>query len=288
MTNCKRVFLSFAVAAIGAMGIISPSFAQQSEVLPTLPEPIQNLANEGAQIRYLGDDYGVEAWVTIKNGQEQYFYVLPGREAFLMGVMFDKSGKVVTVDQVRRLRANGDDILDTLADETSTSASTVQEREVVEFQSPAERMFYDIENSNWVALGQAGAPVMYSFIDPQCPHCHAFVDSIKDEYLMKGRAQLRMIPIGFRDETRAQAAFLLATPDPQGRWYDHMAGDENALPARSDINQQGVQRNLSIMQSWKFNVTPLIVYRAKDGQVKIVRGQPKDLPAMINDLGSRS
>ena len=76
--------------------------------------------------------------------------------------------------------------------------------------------------------------------------------------------------------------------DPQGRWYDHMAGDENALPARSDINQQGVQRNLSIMQSWKFNVTPLIVYRAKDGQVKIVRGQPKDLPAMINDLGSRS
>jgi thiol:disulfide interchange protein DsbG len=43
-------------------------------------------------------------------------------------------------------------------------------------------------------------------------------------------------------------------------------------------------RNLAIMQSWKFNVTPMIVYRAKDGSVKIVRGKPKDLDALVNDI----
>lgn len=265
--------------------------AQAQEVLPELPDPIQNLVNEGAQIRYLGDDHGVEAWITVKNGREQYFYVLPGRKAFLMGVMFDETGKVVTVDQVQRLRGRGDDMLDILAEdrgEFSPSGNRAEEETLVEFKSPSERLFFDIENSNWLTLGQPGAPVMYSFIDPQCPHCHTLVENLKEEYLDKGRVQLRMIPIGFRDETRAQAAFLLASPDPQGRWYAHLRGEENALPARPEINQQGVQRNLSIMQSWKLDVTPLIVYRAKDNSVKIVRGNPKDLPGLIADLGARS
>jgi thiol:disulfide interchange protein DsbG len=93
--------------------------------------------------------------------------------------------------------------------------------------------------------------------------------------------------VGFKDETRAQAAFLLATPDPQGVWKRHMAGEKDALPARPEINQQGVQRNLAIMQSWKFNVTPMILYRGKDGSVKLLRGQPKDLAAFVADLGSR-
>ena len=60
------------------------------------------------------------------------------------------------------------------------------------------------------------------------------------------------------DESIAQAAFLLATPNPQERWFRHMDGDATALPAKSEINQQGVQRNLAIMHSWKFDVTPLM------------------------------
>ncbi|MCD8563117.1 MAG: hypothetical protein LRY54_03540 [Alphaproteobacteria bacterium] len=56
----------------------------------------------------------------------------------------------------------------------------------------------------------------------------------------------------------------------------------------ADINQQGVQRNLAVMQSWKFSATPMVVYRAKDGSVKIVRGRPQDTAALIADLGARS
>lgn len=287
--SIRAFFLLIVLTGMALMGA-SSAHAQENAVLPELPAPIQNLVNEGAQIRYLGNDHGVEAWITIKNGQEQYFYVLPGRKAFLMGVMFDDTGKVVTVEQVRKLRANGDNLLDELADDNNTMANIAEERgpEVIEFKSPSERLFFDIENSNWVPLGEPGAPVVYSFIDPKCPHCHSFIENLKDDYLMKGRVQLRMIPIGFREETRAQAAYLLATPDPQGRWYAHMDGNEEALPARAEINQQGVQHNLSIMQSWKLNVTPLIIYRAKDGSVKIIRGQPKDLPGMVADLGARS
>lgn len=256
--------------------------------LPKLPEPIQNLVNEGAQIRYLGRDYGVDGWIAIKNGQEQYFYVLPDQKAFLMGVMFDDSGKVVTVDQVSRLRKDGDEVLDLLADDlTPKTNATEDKKSQLEFKSPSEQLFSDIESSNWLPLGQSGAPIMYAFIDPQCPHCHHMITDLRKDYIEAGRVQLRIIPIGFREETRAQAAFLMASPDPQTRFFNFLDGDENALPARQEINQQGVQRNLAIMQTWKFNVTPMAVYRAKDGSVKIVRGRPQDIPALVDDLGSR-
>ena len=156
-----------------------------------------------------------------------------------------------------------------------------------EFKTPAEQMFGDIESSNWVALGRPGAPVMYSFIDPQCPHCHTFIQDLQaGGYFENGQIQLRIIPVGFREETRAQAAYLIATPNPEQRWFQHMAGDETALPAKSEINQQGVQRNLAVMQSWKFDVTPMIIYRGQDGSVKLVRGKPQELRSVVSDIAS--
>lgn len=277
-----RVLLCLLGLVVMPLGI-----ANAQDAVPDLPTPIQNLVDEGAQVRFLGKDHGFDAWLTIKNGQEQYFYVKPDGSAFLMGLLFNEKGEAVTIDQVQRLRGSDDTLLDALAGEelmTENSAKTTEE--AFEFKSPSERLFYEIENSNWVAIGGANAPIVYSFIDPQCPHCHAFIDDLRDE-LEAGRVQLRMIPVGFREETRAQAAFLMATPNPQNRWFRHMDGDESALPAKADLNQQGVQRNLAIMQSWKLSVTPLIIYRAQDGSVKIVRGKPKDLPGMINDLQAR-
>jgi len=259
------------------------------EAVPKLPAPIQNEVDNGAQIRFLGRDKGFDGWIVIKNGQEQYFYVKPDGSAFIMGLLFDEKGEVITVDQVQRLQNSDGTLLDSLAGESLiTDGNSKIEEQSFEFKTPSERLFYDIENSNWVPIGETGAPILYSFIDPQCPHCHTFIESIRKDFIEKGRVQVRLIPVGFRDETRAQAAFLMATPNPQERWFKHMDGDETALPAKSELNQQGVQRNLSLMQSWKLNVTPMLVYRGKDGSVKIVRGKPQDPAGVIADIGART
>ncbi len=267
----------------------SMSFAQNDTVLPTLPEPIQNLADSGAQIRFLGKDYGVEGWVAIKNGQEQYFYVLPNNGGFISGILFDEKGKAVTISQVDRLREqNGGKLLDILATDPILNKVTEESKaDRYEFKTPAEQLFSDVENSNWIPIGQAGTPVFYSFIDPQCPHCHEMMREIK-KYVDQGKAQVRIIPIGLKEETRAQSAFLLATPNPEKVWWQHMDGDIDALPAKKDLNQQGVERNLSIMQSWKLDATPFVIYRDHNKKVKMVRGKPKDLEELIRDLGSRS
>lgn len=278
-----RILLSLFLVLISG-----PAFAQTGEALPKLPEPIQNLVNEGAQIRYLGKEQGFDSWITIKQGQEQYFYVPEGGKTFFMGVMFDHTGKLITVEQVQKLREKEGAVLDNLTDDFGFDPAAVKDDKAsIEFKTPSEQMYYDIENANWVPLGQNGAPIVYAFIDPQCPHCHDFIGDLKAD-IDAGKVQLRMVMVGFRPETLAQAAYLLATPDPQGRWMKHLAGDETALPVVPDINQQGVQRNLAIMQSWKLTATPLIVYRAKDGTVKIVRGRAQDPKALISDIGVRS
>jgi hypothetical protein len=278
-------FLAFSVAVLGLT--FTPALAQ--EAIPELPAPIQNEVDNGAQIRFLGREGGFDGWIMMKNGQEQYFYVKPDGKSFVMGLLFDETGEAITIDQVRRLQNSGDDLLDVLASESlETDGNSRNEQQSYEFKTPSEQLFHDIENSNWVPVGSTGAPVMYAFIDPQCPHCHSFIEDIRKSHIETGLVQLRLIPVGFREETRAQAAFLMATPNPEDRWFRHMDGDKDALPAKSDLNQQGVQRNLAMMQSWKFNVTPMIVYRAKDGTVKIVRGRPQDPAGLIADLGARS
>ncbi len=285
-----KTFLTLAAAALVFLAF-PPAQAQQTATganssIPEMPAPIQDLVDQGAQVRFLGKDNGLDAWITIKNGQEQYFYVLPDKSGFLMGLLFDNKGKLITMQQVKRLQQQGDELLDTLA---TDAASDQPGKTGEEFKSPSERLYYEVEKSNWLPFGQAGAPIAYAFIDPKCPHCHAFIEDLrKGQYLDKGRIQLRMIPVGFKDDTRSMAAFLLAAPNPQERWYAHMDGDDTALPAKAEINQQGVERNLAIMQSWQFSVTPMIVYRATDNSIKLIRGRPKDLEAFLKDIGART
>jgi len=261
----------------------------QEDVIPKLPDALQVLVDKGAQARYLGRTHGMDGWITIYQGQEQYYYVTPDGSGFLMGLLFDGDGQMVTTRQVRDLQMQGGETLDFLAEDRAeppkpkTLAETSEE---FQYKTPAERMFTDVENSNWVALGQSDAPVIYSFMDPQCPHCHDFMGDLRSDYIDTGLLQVRVIPVGFRQETLAQAAFLLASPNAQDRWYAHLDGDPAALPAKSDISTQGVQKNLALMQSWKFDVTPLTVYRGRDGKIKIIRGRADNLPQILDDLPS--
>ncbi|MGZ9108282.1 MAG: thioredoxin domain-containing protein [Micavibrio sp.] len=266
-------------------------FAQDPAASPTLPDTLQNLAAKGAQIRYLGREKGLDGWIAIHQGQEQYFYATPDREAVLMGLLFDKSGKMLTIRQVQNLQQGNDPTIESLMLESEAApadplaaiqAQLQQEQEKT--ATPSEKLFADIEASNWIRLGNEKAPVIYAFLDPQCPHCHDFMGDIRKDYLDAGLLQLRMIPVGFRDETKIQAALLLAAKNPQELWYRHLDGDEAALPVSSSVNRQAVELNMAMMQDWTLDATPIIVYRSGKGEVKIVRGRPRNPSDILTDL----
>lgn len=288
-----RMGLALAIGALFSSGVfVAQGWAQNNArtSTPDLPEPLKNMAAEGAQMRYLGREGGLDGWIAIQGGQEQYFYVTPDRESFVMGLQFDKTGRIITLGQVQSLQAQGDPVLDRLtgtldrAVETTAEAPRAGIAAEPGLRTPAEQLYEDVKNTNWVPVGQEGAPVLYAFIDPQCPHCKSFLNDVRPDYIPNGKVQLRVIPVGFRDETMAQSAFLLAAPDPATALFAFMDGDQAALPGDMSLNQQGVQRNLAVMQSWKLNATPMMIYRARDGQVKIVQGRANDVRALIADL----
>jgi len=267
-----------------------PAAAQGKE--PTMPPPIQTLLEQGAQVRYLGNHNGLDGWITIKGGQEQYFYATEDGKSLMMGLLFDSDGKLITLRQVKALQEQNGDVLDMFAVETPEDKAIperYQQSGMPQFKTPAEQLFDDLTNSNWLRLGKDSAPVIYSFMDPNCPHCHAFMKDLKSNYIDNGLVQVRMIPVGFmKAESKAQSAFLLAAPDPEQLWYRYMAGDTSALPARRGINEQGIERNMAIMQSWKLDATPITVYRDKEGQVKIVQGRPQKISELLTDLPAKS
>lgn len=266
----------------------APAFAQKkNDTIPNIPEALQALSDRGAQLRYLGTEHGMDGWIAIYQGEEQYYYVTPDKKAFVTGLLFGNDGQPITIEQVRELQAQGGDVLDLLAEGAPPAATPKSIESVAEgmkLKTPGERMFADVENSNWIRLGKESAPVIYSFVDPQCPHCHEFIQKLRKDYIETGLVQVRIIPVGFFEGSLAQAAFLLASSDAEVRFYKHLDGDKDALPAKSDISTQAIQKNMALMQTWKFNVTPLTTYRSKSGEVKIVRGMAKDIPALIADL----
>lgn len=283
-------FSGLCLALVLIFGLAQMSYAQSKDT-SALPPALKSMEAQGAQFRYLGNDAGLQGWMAIQNGQEQYFYVMPGGDSFMLGLLFDKDGSLITGKQIKALQEGADsDILDMLTgiedmakDPGAAQTGSVTRETQTAFKTPSEQLFEAVETSNWIPVGANGAPVIYSFVDPQCPHCHAFIEDMKP-YIADAKVQIRMIPVGFRDETRAQAAFLLAMPSPQERFFRYLDGDETALPVLEELNQQGVQRNLSVMQSWKLNVTPLSIYRAKDGKVKIVQGRAQNVRTVLRDL----
>lgn len=283
--------MKFFLLSLMALALSFPVLAQtKNAAIPSVPEALVPLEERGAQLRYLGTENGMEGWIAIYQGQEQYYYVTPDKKAFVTGLMFAQDGRPITIDQVKDLQKQAGVSLDLLTEDKPAEQKLEKLSDVksvtdgLSVKTPAERMFADVENSNWISLGQEGAPVIYSFVDPQCPHCHEFIEDVRKKYIDAGTLQVRIIPVGFQQGSLAQAAFLLGAPDAAERFFKHLDGDKDALPAKSDMSTQAVQKNMALMQAWKFNVTPLTVYRSASGEVKIIRGRAKDVPGMMADL----
>ena len=291
-----KKYLSLFVAIIG---LAFPVFAEDAQ--PEVPAPIQNLVAEGAQLRYLGQDYGLNGWLVLKAGQEQYFYSTLDGQAVLMGVLFNNKGDTITLRQINEIRKKEGPALDRLAgfSEPVTPAETSPKPTTVapDFTNPdaliksaakskSEQIFEAVEASNFIKLGQDSAPAIYTFIDPECPHCHDFINMVrKSGYLEQGLLQLRLIPVGVLTENSLpEAAYLLASPQPEKDLYRHLDGEKSVLLVDKNVNTQGVQRNIKLMQDWHLDMTPFSVYRDLNGKVKVLQGLPDDFKKIITEL----
>lgn len=151
--------------------------------------------------------------------------------------------------------------------------------------TPAARLLGDMQMANGVIWGQAGSPMFYALVDPNCPHCQHFLQQA-EPFVNAGLIAVRIIPIGFDDKSRQQAALVLAVGDGPARMLAYAKGDTTQLNPPADINVAGVTANTVMFDKWHLEATPIIIYQAggKTGPVKLIRGRPLDMAAAVADL----
>lgn len=145
-----------------------------------------------------------------------------------------------------------------------------------------------LESSTWIQDGQKNAPrIIYVFSDPNCPYCYKFWQAARP-WVKEGKVQLRHIQVGvIRDESRAQAAALLMSKNPEAEFLELNANKGKKslkkvekIPA--DIAKK-IDFNESLMSKYGFFSTPSMVWKDSKGEFKSAQGMSVDLKEIFEN-----
>jgi thiol:disulfide interchange protein DsbG len=282
------------------------SFAAGENIKSHDPDPSANpvlagIAKLGAKLYYLGNRAGLDGWLIIKDGQMQIAYAAPKSQQALVGALFGPDGENITADQIQTLMTTNKEVnalltnlgpqpapangaADPMAQGQNTAAQATANPATL-LLPPGERLMKDLQNAAGVNVGDTSAPLLLMIMDPDCPHCQATWRALRNA-VFKNNLQIRLVPTGAQngDHERA-AAQLLHIADPLNGWDKYVAGDKSQLSGTPDATLiTAIRLNNALIDSWHVQMTPYLVYRAKDGRVKIVEGEPEQPALLLSDI----
>ena len=323
MSKDKFLCMACAAVALLTVSI-SPSFAQSSapssykEVLfnPDAAEPdvnkivpLKRLVDKGLKLYYMGERSSLHGWVAFKDRGIQMLYVTPDYKTVLVGALLTGSGRNVTREQLayvfekypfirEAITVAGKEVIaikDAGKKGGVTSVTAAPEVNKADHEkdmlptatiSPGEQLLQDLKAAGGVDLGTNLRSKIYMIAAPSCPVCKA---TWKELYgsIKSNDVSVRLIPV-YNNVVAAevnQAAQLLTAKDPLKTWNSFVNGDKKALAGEgSDLAVRAVSANLKIVSKWNIQGYPYLVYRGKDGRIKIVQGKPERMAAVLLDL----
>jgi thiol:disulfide interchange protein DsbG len=295
----KRILIALTVVTLLNAPVLAASATPPD---PAANPVLANIQKAGAKLFYLGNRMGMPGWFIVKDGQVQIVYATPDNKGAVVGALFGEDGENVTTIQVSSLVQNNVEVAELVANAAKEQAAISQvgspppAASATEQPSgtglpsaslsPGERLIHDLSNAATVVVGNPSAPELLMVMDPHCTHCQATWKAMRDN-VFKGRMHIRMIPIGTADsDNERAAAMLLGVSDPLNVWDKYVAGDKSQLvgtPPAPAI--AAVRANHGVIDSWKIEQTPYLVYRGKDGKVKVVQGEPDKMATVLADMG---
>lgn len=300
--SLKKSLVCFVVMSLLAVPVLAAPAKTTPIAAAATPDPsvnpaLSNMLKAGAKLHYLGTRSALDGWLIVKDGRIQIVYSTADKKSVIVGAMFSDSGENITSEQIRTVVEGNKELAATLMGitqeqptPTQTSvAPTLPAPASVTVVSPGERLYQDLSAATGVTLG-TGTPKLLMIMDPDCPHCQATWRVLRDA-VFKNTIQLRMIPIATAgsDNERA-AAQLLHTADPLNAWDKYVGatkgqGDKNQLAGPADpVLVAALRANHTLVDSWHIDQTPYLVYRGKDGKVKVVIGEPEKVSSILSDL----
>lgn len=277
--------------------------------------PILNgIVHNGAKLYYMGERSGLHGWFIVKDGQIQMIYVTSDKKTAIIGAVFTAEGDNVTSPQIEALAASNAEVSGIIngparqqeeiiragaipggaasvpssvpANAQNAAAPAAKDAVPMVALSPGDRLYQDLKAAAGVRAGTNETSEILMIVSPTCPHCKATWRALRD-YVKNGSVSVKLIPVTNdpkKDETRA-AAQLLKAANPVETWDKYVEGDASALGGEADpIQLKAVLANTELLLKWNIQATPYLVYRSKDGRVKIVQGEPQRMPAVLSDL----
>ena len=270
----------------------------------------QNIIKTGAKLFYMGERSGVYGYFIIKDGQIQMIYLTADKKTTLVGGMFSTEGENITSKQISRLVEQNSEVKALLGGAarqqsevlqagsqqggaasvpaTASAASGAKDGMALPAasSSPGERLMADLNAASGVVLGNNPQAQLHMVVAPGCPNCKRTWAEIRP-YVKEGSVEVRLIPVynSTGDEEKNAAAQLLRIPDPMGAWDKFVEGDKTALGGAPDpVALRAVTDNLGLVAKWNIQGYPYLVYRGKDGRIKIVQGRPDRMAAVLADI----
>jgi len=295
LKRCALLMAALCVMAISPLLITSSAMAASATTkTAATPDPATNpvlagILKLGTKAYYMGTRSGMNGWFLVKDGQIQIVYSTPDNQNIIMGAIFGPNGDNITADQVKNLVASNKEVsnlVDNAASSLLTNSLSAANSATPTSPTapPGEKLIQDLSAAAGVTVG-SGTPQLFMVMDPNCLHCQATWKVLRDAVL-KNAIQIRMIPIGSvgTDNERAAAQFLHVA-DPLSTWDKYVAGDKSQLAGAPDLSLiAAVRANYALINSWNIRETPYLVYRGKDGKVKILQGEPQQAASVLSDL----
>ncbi len=287
------------------------SLAAKAPDINSIPV-LSSIVSGGGKLFYLGERSGLHGWFIVKDGQIQMIYLTPDKQTVMIGAIFTSDGQDVTGSQINALATRNKEVYQLLnapatqqaeldaavsneggvaavpGDPSFAAASSRAEKESMPAipLSPGDRLYQDLKAAAGVSFGSGSAPEIIIIAAPKCPNCKKTWLELR-ESVKSGQVQVRLIPVynSVGGEEANQAAHLLVTKDPFAAWDKFSGGDEKALDGPPDeIAARAVMANLNLVSKWNIKGYPYIVYKGKDGRIKIVQGRPERMAAVLVDL----
>lgn len=247
------------IALTLAAAIIMPSALAAQAV----PKVLNGAVNAGVKVvKQFPAASGLTGWVLSQGGKYSVVYTTADSKTLIAGALIDERGQ---------------------------NLSQLYETSHVP-QPDLSAAFGELEKTSYIAEGGTGnaKSIIYAFVDANCPYCHYLWQAVQP-YQTAG-LQVRWVPVAMLGPTSMpKAVSILAAKDKVAAFRSMEENHGKPWTAPAGINATShpalvaaIQKNGEVMDGFGIGGTPGIVWRDKQGKVRVKSGMPRlsELPGI--------
>lgn len=293
-----------ALAVTGFVMVSSHGYAAEEKNATDYPV-LAKLQGDDATLTYdyLGEKYGLDAWLLSGPELMQVIYVLPqDKTAIVGGTLVNPDGKeassTLLQNFLKRNPERASEILqhvrgnDGDAEQDKSEATEKAPAQKSTAQSPSEKFWNNLSAIGGITFGDnKDAPEIFAVLDPAQPDTK-LVWNILGPLAEKKHLRVHIVPLAATTaDSIMDVAYVLGDKNPQQAWEDLLKGKKPDVTGSPESH--GVLRMKAIVdlaQSMNLRQLPLLVYRVgaqqdKAGTVRIIRGTPKNWITLFREAG---